>query len=884
MAETKAFGASQVPQSQSDDRVLRNGDKSYRANQTNNSGPQTTEVRLHRTNSTTRQQPESRRRNVSAVNNQIGHQPSSMGSKARRQSHFPSTNAEGTSARNVRKSIGPGFFLPAGAQESDFLNISLPNNRPGYTRSVVLPNSPAIIPSRNFSGPVNSPARESLYGDTTPSSDKRSKRASTLARAVSPTDARRAKRMSMLAPPPLPSTPPVTFPEPPSFNRRSAVESPSMIPRKSVTPSSNRTTPDPNRKSINSAVSVSSSASVTSLRGALAPNSRLPTLRSRNEAAESEELIPPVPAIPRAYDSPLAEHQTPFLPKSQRMPSFSHDVDSITSTSTAENGSAPSTFSSEKETAKAEPEGRTPALNCIARADEIRASGAQDGRRTLQPIQIPPFTLMPPGVSDKPKNGAWPDPSPSKSPRIRTPPPRRGRTPVTPMTASRASFFHSKPSAVDGPALTAYPKLRSTSSHFASRSDASGPRAPSQSSNETKEQRLTSPFNSATLPKQNGIYVSPRARSGSRSFSNNQSSESKHRLTGPRAQNTRGGKTEFVNGAITPSTDTETISFGTTLRRKLSLTRKRSLSRSASKAEGKAEGERLAHDQDREAMPPPKLPASATWTSVPAASTGPSKATNTTTVNSKPAPFLHTRRKSSLSESLLRRDRARSEVFLPEKTHAPGPESSMPNLPAQAGASIPTTNGHRSLAINGIKAPPRLQAIDARLDRDDLIAEEEMRRLARRKSNTETAARELDELRERATSKDPISPQQALRTVRLNLFERGEIVDFKHVYFAGKQNARKIQGDPSSAEKANFGYDDDRGDYNIVLGDHLAYRYEIVDILGKGSFGQVVRCIDHKTGGLVAVKCIRNKKRFHQQALVEVNILKRLREWVRKHM
>src|SRR6185312_4400256 len=63
------------------------------------------------------------------------------------------------------------------------------------------------------------------------------------------------------------------------------------------------------------------------------------------------------------------------------------------------------------------------------------------------------------------------------------------------------------------------------------------------------------------------------------------------------------------------------------------------------------------------------------------------------------------------------------------------------------------------------------------------------------------------------------------------------------------------------------------------------YRYEIIDVLGKGSFGQVVRCIDHKLGVLVAVKIIRNKKRFHQQALGEVNILKKLKEWdpERKH-
>jgi hypothetical protein len=38
----------------------------------------------------------------------------------------------------------------------------------------------------------------------------------------------------------------------------------------------------------------------------------------------------------------------------------------------------------------------------------------------------------------------------------------------------------------------------------------------------------------------------------------------------------------------------------------------------------------------------------------------------------------------------------------------------------------------------------------------------------------------------------------------------------------------------------NFGYDDDRGDYNTVKKDHLAYRYEILGIVGKGSFGQVI--------------------------------------------
>ena len=128
-----------------------------------------------------------------------------------------------------------------------------------------------------------------------------------------------------------------------------------------------------------------------------------------------------------------------------------------------------------------------------------------------------------------------------------------------------------------------------------------------------------------------------------------------------------------------------------------------------------------------------------------------------------------------------------------------------------------------------------------------------MKKLASKRKETEHAARQLDALRKRATPKERVSPAQAIQIANLNIFERGEIVDYKDIYFCGTQNAAKHVGDLHS-EAANFGYDDERGDYTIVLGDHLCYRYEIVDILGKGSFGQVVRCIDHKTGVLVAVK------------------------------
>ncbi len=77
-----------------------------------------------------------------------------------------------------------------------------------------------------------------------------------------------------------------------------------------------------------------------------------------------------------------------------------------------------------------------------------------------------------------------------------------------------------------------------------------------------------------------------------------------------------------------------------------------------------------------------------------------------------------------------------------------------------------------------------------------------------------------------------------------------------------------------------FRFDDSRGDYYLTKRDHIGYRFEILSLLGKGSFGQVVKCFDHKKQINVAVKMIRNKKRFEKQGLVEVKILKNLKEMV----
>ena len=124
-------------------------------------------------------------------------------------------------------------------------------------------------------------------------------------------------------------------------------------------------------------------------------------------------------------------------------------------------------------------------------------------------------------------------------------------------------------------------------------------------------------------------------------------------------------------------------------------------------------------------------------------------------------------------------------------------------------------------------------------------------------------------------TKVPITPQTTLALFlnSLNSYEETEILNFPEIYYIGI-GSNKVK----TAISNNFGFDDDRGDFKIIVSDHIAYRYEIKSNLGKGSFGQVVKAFDHKSQKEVALKIIKNKPRFHQQALEEVEILRYLQD------
>ena len=89
--------------------------------------------------------------------------------------------------------------------------------------------------------------------------------------------------------------------------------------------------------------------------------------------------------------------------------------------------------------------------------------------------------------------------------------------------------------------------------------------------------------------------------------------------------------------------------------------------------------------------------------------------------------------------------------------------------------------------------------------------------------------------------------------------------DFYKLYNRIKNTNPNIDG--------KFNFNDRQGYYSFQKGYHLNYRYEIIGLLGKGTFGEAVQCYDHKNKEVVCIKIINARKEFQTQAMVEIKIL-----------
>ncbi|TFK25163.1 kinase-like protein [Coprinopsis marcescibilis] len=118
-----------------------------------------------------------------------------------------------------------------------------------------------------------------------------------------------------------------------------------------------------------------------------------------------------------------------------------------------------------------------------------------------------------------------------------------------------------------------------------------------------------------------------------------------------------------------------------------------------------------------------------------------------------------------------------------------------------------------------------------------------------------------------------------LRQLTTNIVETYRICNPGYRY-ESTHNPRRVLTKPSKPAH-NEGYDNEDYDYILYVNDWLGSednrdRYLILDILGQGTFGQVVKCQNMKTHEIVAVKVVKNKPAYFNQSMMEVTILEML--------
>ncbi|TBU33846.1 kinase-like protein [Dichomitus squalens] len=123
-------------------------------------------------------------------------------------------------------------------------------------------------------------------------------------------------------------------------------------------------------------------------------------------------------------------------------------------------------------------------------------------------------------------------------------------------------------------------------------------------------------------------------------------------------------------------------------------------------------------------------------------------------------------------------------------------------------------------------------------------------------------------------------PMSPLKQLTMNITDTYHICNPQFKY-ESTHNPRRVLTKPSKPMH-NEGYDNEDYDYILYVNDWLGqddgHKYLILDILGQGTFGQVVKCQNMKTHEVVAVKVVKNKPAYFNQSMMEVTILELLNQ------
>lgn len=221
--------------------------------------------------------------------------------------------------------------------------------------------------------------------------------------------------------------------------------------------------------------------------------------------------------------------------------------------------------------------------------------------------------------------------------------------------------------------------------------------------------------------------------------------------------------------------------------------------------------------------------------------------------------------------------RKNSLIYPPKRAPAPPPTYF-------ADQSVTLNDLHRRQSVATVPTPQPLSQAQAQLSnftnrRPSLVHGFQLKQMppptlkqVLSKADLHPVINKMPKYRRASMATQYISPLMALTTEICTTFTLCN-TDF---HYEVSNNPKRVLTKPSEG-KSNNGFDNEEGNLivyvNDVLGQQDSKKYLVLDVLGKGTFAQVVKCQDLSTKEFVAIKIVKCKHECTYQSLAEVALL-----------